>query len=200
MNNKRVSLNERGMGALEMLLILIIIAILAFIGWYVYDSNKKANNSYSNANQSNSSQTTTKKKKPAAKTFTFKEYGVKITLPDSLKDLSYTAKQVDNGDGTKVTDLFLNYPSLAKAIDDCNTTKGSDGNFAALSKGDGKFPANPTPDIGGLLKQFDKFYVSVSYPNGIPCSDSTKEDAVVAQMQALQKELVTAFKDTATLV
>jgi len=187
--------NQRGMGLVETLLVVVIVAILAFAGWYVYDSNKKTNKIYDTTNQTATSQTTATKPKKVEKTFTFKEYSIKITLPDTLKDLSYKAKDIKNPDGTTSTDLFLNYPTLASAIDACNSTKGSDGNFAALNKATGQYPTDKSPiEVGSLLKQFDKFYVSVSYPNGNYCSDQTKESVVSAQSQALQKELVNAFK------
>lgn len=203
---KKFKNNQQGIGAIEMMLIAVIVILLGFIGWFVYHSSHKTKDALDKTADLSGQQTSTKTTKtttPAAstadKTFTFKEYGVKITLPDSLKDLSYSAKQIDNGDGTKATDLFLDYPSLATAIDGCNTTKGSEGNFAALNKGSGQFPADqPYAEVGSLLKQFDTFYISSSYPNGAPCTDSSKQDAVVAQMQALQKAMVEAFK-TASL-
>lgn len=190
--------SQRGLGTLEMLLMIVILAVLGGVGWYVYNSANKTKAGLDKITAvSNSSTAATPA--AAAKTLTFKEYGVKITLPDSLKGLSYTAKPISNGDGTTSTSLFLNDAALAKSIDGCNTTKGSDGNFAALGKSTGQFPDEPTPDTGGLLKQFPAFYISSSYPNGIPCADDTKEAAVVAQMQALQNAMVEAFK-TASLV
>jgi len=189
--------SQRGMAPLELFLIIIILAILGFIGWYVYDSSKKTKNSYDSTSQT-SSQSAASKPATAEKTLTFKEHGVKINLSDTIKDITYTAKEVDVGDGTTSTSLFLNDAALAKAIDDCNTTKGSNGNFAALGKANGQFPAEPDPGVG-LAKQFDAFYISISYPNGAPCEDQSKADAVVADMQKLQKAVVEAFK-TASLV
>lgn len=194
--------DQRGLGGLEMLLIVVILAILGFVSWFIYHSSHKTKDALDKTAALSSQQADTKTAKPQAptttvitKTFAFKEYNVKITLSDSLKDLSYTAKQIDNGDGTKATDLFLNYPSLATAIDGCNTAKGSDGNFAALNKGSGQFPVDqPYAQVGSLLKQFDTFYISTSYPNGAPCADTSGQDAVVTQMQALQKAMVEAFK------
>ncbi len=181
--------DQRGIGLLELLLLLIILLLLAFIAWYVFTKG--------NDTKSKPDETTQVNSQPAKTTkyFEFKEFGVKIVASDALKDLSYTAKQIETADGTMATSLYLNDSGLAKAIDGCNTIKGSDGNFAAISKSSGKFPTDPTPDIGGLLKQFDTFYVSSSYPNGIPCEDSTKEEAVVAQMQTLQKALTEDFKN-----
>jgi Tfp pilus assembly protein PilV len=196
---------QSGFAVIEAVLIAIILGIIGFVGWYVMNSNNKTQQQLNSAVKESSATAakSSKSSKSSSATkstmFVFKEFGVQITLPDSLKDLSYTAKQVDMGDGTTATSLFLNYPSLATAIDACNTTKGSTGNFAAIGKGSGQFPADPTPDIGGLLKQFSGFYISTSYPNGIPCGDDSKEASVVAAMQSLQKSLVEAFK-TAALV
>lgn len=203
--------DQHGLAGLGVLLIIVILAILSFVGWFIYHSSHKTKANLDKTVSVSSQQADTKTVKkvapvpaptptPTVKTFTFKEYGVKITLPDSLKDLSYMPKIIDNGDGTKATDLFLNYASLAKDIDACNTTKGSDGNFAALNKSSGQFPADQAyAQVGGLLKQFATFYISASYPNGNACSDTSKEDAVIASMKALQKAMVEAFK-TASLV
>lgn len=179
--------NQQGLGLLEWLLLLIILILLAFIAWYVFVKGSDTKNKLGETSQVNSQPAKT------TKYFEFKEYGVKIVQSDELKNLSYTPKQIQLESGTTTT-LYLNDSALAKSIDGCNTTKGSDGNFAAITKFSGQYPANPTPDIGGLLKQFDTFYISSSYPNGVPCSDTSKEDAVVAQMQALQKALSEAFK------
>lgn len=47
--------DQHGFGAVEALLIVVIVALLVFVGWYVYNSNKKANNTINAANQANSS-------------------------------------------------------------------------------------------------------------------------------------------------
>lgn len=178
--------SQQGVGLLEWLLLLIILILLAFIAWYVFVKGSDTKNKLDETSQVNSQPAKT------TKYFEFKEYGVKIVQSDALKNLSYTPKQIQLESGTTTT-LYLNDSALAKSIDGCNTTKGSDGNFAAISKLSGKF-TEATPDTGGLLKQFDTFYISGSYPNGVPCEDASKEDAVVAQMQALQKALGEVFK------
>jgi uncharacterized protein HemX len=43
---------QAGFSPVEGLLILVIVAILGGAGWYVYDANKKANNSYDSASKS----------------------------------------------------------------------------------------------------------------------------------------------------
>jgi predicted negative regulator of RcsB-dependent stress response len=44
--------DQKGLALLESLLILVIVALIGFIGWYVWNSNKKTNVSLNNANKS----------------------------------------------------------------------------------------------------------------------------------------------------
>lgn len=44
--------NQKGFGIVETLLILILVGLLGGVGWYVYDSNKKADDSLTNASNS----------------------------------------------------------------------------------------------------------------------------------------------------
>ena len=60
--------NQDGISAIEGVLVLLIVVIVVFTGWYVYNSNKKTNSLYNSANQNlQSAATFTKDKKPAAK-------------------------------------------------------------------------------------------------------------------------------------
>ncbi len=47
--------NQQGFSSVEAILIVVIIAIIGFAGWYVYNANKKANNTIDTASQSNNS-------------------------------------------------------------------------------------------------------------------------------------------------
>lgn len=46
--------NQSGFGAVEALLIVVIVALIGFVGWFVYNSNQKASNTINSANQANS--------------------------------------------------------------------------------------------------------------------------------------------------
>jgi hypothetical protein len=57
--------NQKGFSAVEGTLILVIIGLVGFVGWFVYDANKKVDDSLNTANQSNSQTTATKKSSTA---------------------------------------------------------------------------------------------------------------------------------------
>ena len=197
MGHRRKFLNQKGFGSIELLLILVIVGLLGFIAWYVAHSKSTTQDSLNNANVISSDQST------PAPIFTFKEFGVKIPLPSELKGLAYEAKTITGSNDQKYTALYVTTDSLHKSINACNGNFAepvSNASFGALNKTDGKYPATPTMDDGTLLKQFDKFFIGISYPNGLPCvTDTTKNDSIMKTEKDLQKALVEAFK-TATEV
>ncbi|MDB5163622.1 MAG: hypothetical protein JWS12_239 [Candidatus Saccharibacteria bacterium] len=86
-------INQKGFSAVEGLLILVIVSVIGFIGWYVWNSNKKTTTSYNNAAATNQAASTTKKStsaasetaaKPTTKYFEVKEWGVKAPYDGTL--------------------------------------------------------------------------------------------------------------------
>ncbi|OGL35709.1 hypothetical protein A3F65_03485 [Candidatus Saccharibacteria bacterium RIFCSPHIGHO2_12_FULL_47_16b] len=178
--------NQRGLGLLEWLLLLIILILLGFIGWYVFTKSSDTKNKYDETAQAGNQPATT------TKYLEFKEYGVKIPLSNDLDGLTYAAETVGG-----YTYLYMTTSALKKSMDACNAdpVTASGYSFHALSKTDGQYPVEPTMDSGTLLKQFDKFYIGGSVPNGMPClTDDSKNTEVMAKMQSLQKALTEAFK------
>jgi hypothetical protein len=52
--SKYTKLNNEGFSTVEALLLVVIVAIIVFVGWFVYHSNQQANKTIDTANQSNS--------------------------------------------------------------------------------------------------------------------------------------------------
>lgn len=171
-------------------MIVLILAVISFGGYYVW-----------HAQHSKTPPLATKKDNE----FVFKELGVKITLPDALKGLSYKVESRKNNQGGTSTVLYLGSPSMSDAVEQCYNQKvdsNSPGNFGAIDKLDGQYSPNTAgPTEGPPLKQFDNFYIEGSQPNGITTCTNPKVDAGLAQHEAgkLFTELTEAFK-TATLV
>lgn len=89
--------DEAGFSAVEGLLVLIIVLLVGFIGYYVWHTNKQANSSYNSASKVAESTPATKKSTPAPATDYLKipEFGVEISLTANTKDAYYTIRSDD---------------------------------------------------------------------------------------------------------
>lgn len=181
---------QSGFGAIEALLILILLTMVGFTGYYVYHSQKNSNSSYNNSAQSSSS-TPTSSSTTSSK-FVFKELGVQFELPDSLKGFGYAVF-----DGN----MYITDSAFKAAVNKCSDANKASGDvgsasFTAISKKDGKYPANPTIDDGSLLKQFPDFYISYGVPNGNACSDLSQSQNLKDVADQERGYFVDAFKAT----
>ncbi len=101
--------NQSGTGVLEALLILVIVGILGFTGWFVWSSQKSANDTYNNTDKSDAltaaegkakadnSSAATNSKLIKADYLVVKEWGVKIPIDESLSGLVYTYERFEDG-------------------------------------------------------------------------------------------------------
>ncbi len=142
---------------------------------------------------------------PVDKTkFIFKEYGVQITLPDSLSGLKYRTEQITEYNGQQATALYLSSPDFEATMKKCYGTIYKTMSFGALSKLDGKYvtpSAQDAPVAGTLLKQFDNFYITSGYPNGLTACTvaGAGKDLIFNKAHELYGSLLDSFK-TAELV
>jgi len=183
--------NQKGFGAVEALLILILLSILGFTGYYVYHTSKDANSSYDNASTSSNAAA---QKSAVSNKFVFKEIGVQFNTADDLKGLAY---KVDSGYSYLTDDAFIG------ALKTCPDYKTGDngGGFAAISKTNGQYPPNANPiTVGALLKQFPDFWVSYAFPNGLGCSDTSKSQSIYDSASAEAHKFYDDFQKTASIV
>ena len=85
--------NQKGFGAVEIILIIVIIGILGFVGWYVWNAQKKTNTSLDNASKSQPEpQKATPKSSttPDASYLKVSEWGIKMAIPSELTSVTYT--------------------------------------------------------------------------------------------------------------
>ena len=125
---------QKGFSTVELLLSLIVVVLIAGVGWYVYQSTKKTEDSLSNA-ESSSNSTTQKSEKvtpeiPADwKTYENKELGIKYAYPKLWENAS-KPDIVDAGSYTKMlvlTPFTVKYEVSSKSWEysepvDGNTT------------------------------------------------------------------------------
>lgn len=186
--NKTIS-KQNGFAVVETILIFIIIGLLGFIGWYVYDTNHKTNATLDSTNKTLNQESVAKK--ASSSKFLFKELGVQMDQPGSLKGLNYT---VDS------SYLYLSDDNLMAALKKCSDYKeGDTTSFTAISKVNGQYPSNPDYlTDGNLLKQFPDFYVGFGLPNGNGCSDQTAAENLRSVSINERSSFIEAFKNTAT--
>lgn len=114
------------------------------------------------------------------------ELGIQFTVPDSIKDLTYTVKT--NTFGTNQTELTA-YFTTASLLAKDKQCSSDDGAVGAISKVTGTYPTKPTPDNtdGPLTKQFSTFYVSYSRGQAACSMDKTVQALQASQASALQE-------------
>lgn len=165
---------QKGFTVIETLLVLILLAILGFTGYYVYQTKSNTNSTYNSA--AKSSQT------PASSTnkFVFKELGVQIPLPDTLKGLTYN---VDS----QSPSLYDVTSPMFKPTDAICTQ------FAQIYKVNGKYNAQANASFGKsetLLKQFNGFYVAENVPICALQSDSGRSSVTALEVAFKSASLV----------
>jgi hypothetical protein len=101
--------DQKGMGAVEGLLILVIVGLIGFVGWYVYHAKKSTDSTYNSAVSSGSStpQASSKQNKKQV----YKGIGFTLQYPSDWK---FVAKGTAISGGEFASDEFLpaaNYPN-----------------------------------------------------------------------------------------
>lgn len=175
-------LRQRGFAGLELMLVLGVLLLIVGIGAFVYSKNhhgglfsKKPASSGQGTSTGTStspdgipgganSGTTTTSPPPGKTDVTVKEGSFKITVPDSMKDLTYHLLSNSGG----VMTFAFSTATLTKAIPGCAATSGN-GAFQTILRGSGTYPGPANPSSGGLLRQYDSYYLAYNLPNA-PCA------------------------------
>jgi hypothetical protein len=193
-------LNQKGFSAIEGLLIIIVILMIGFIGYYVWHTQKDANKTLDTATKSaqTSSSSPSKQTKAAdQKYLDIKELGVKFKLSDAIKDAYYI--KGSNDYYYVSVHSFDNNPDLAGCMATDNGTYGS-GLMAVivakLGEPNGSFAGDPwTLDSikQAGLKQVGDSYYGFQHGNG-PCwnVEATNADAISQQASDMIQAFVTA--------
>jgi outer membrane murein-binding lipoprotein Lpp len=113
--------------------------------------------------------------------------GIQITVPDSIKDLTFTT--------SSTTESGLSTASLTSKNATCSATDMPLGN---LNKATGTYPANPTINNapGALVKQFNGFYIAYSSPQAACSNDTLTNGYQTTQLDVLRAALPTVTQIT----
>lgn len=88
--------NQKGFGAVEILIVIVVVGLLGTVGWLVYDRQKTKTPDSKPAAQSSTQQKETAVTQPTQKTdpnegyFVVKEWGLRFKIPSGLTDVKYT--------------------------------------------------------------------------------------------------------------
>ncbi len=205
--------NEKGegVGFLGIVLLIVLVIILAGIGFLAYKHFHKSNNvvngyvptssnnvttSSNTANQSQTSKTSTSNTAASATSVVkFTQLGVQITVPTSIKDLIY--KPGANTTTPTATTAILSTTALATldpacGVDSTKTAATIQG-IGELFEYSGKFTATTNPDKTSVwAKQFPNFYVAYNAPASA-CSKTASTNTVATTDASVLKTALTSM-------
>lgn len=182
MLNRKIE--QRGFGAIQILLILAVAGVIASAAWLTYSRYQIAHQTKSTSNAARSAlanSTTTKTQaitqQPTANQNIMKlpELGIQMTIPNDIKDLTYQLSTVTLRNGKQATLAMFSTKTLTTLDSKCDARSGP---LGSLYRVDGQYPdfsSGSVPgapiDYGALVKQYPTFYISAGAPNA-PCSAS----------------------------
>lgn len=187
--------NQKGFGVIEGLLAVIAIALVGFVGFYVYNANKetdKSNNAQSKAADSQVGSQNDAGDSKAPKDYVFKELGIKIKTSEGINDLTY---KVDEGTADAI---FVSTKSIEKLFKSCGASGDAAVMPLSVAKTNGKFQEEGPVQ---LAKQFKDFYITTVRANGgadVACKESTpqsKIDEINQKVPDILDSLEAAFKN-----
>ncbi len=169
--------NQHGFSGLAVLLLLAVVLTIGGIGNYLYGRNQKkptttavtapapgatGQSTSPNGIPGGATGSPSGSSNPTASTTTVikvSEAGFQITVPNSIKDLTYHAV------GGVVN---FSTASITAAIPECAANRGS-GAFQTVTRGNGTYQPPSNASNGGLIKQYSGYYLSYTLPTG-PCA------------------------------
>ena len=155
--------NQKGFSGVEGLLTLVIVGLIAFVGWYVWSTNSKSNQTLTNANKTSESTTASPKIPLGWTSYENKSLGISFAYPKnwSFKDKSTTETSTKSH---YVGELTSNEKSTTVAI---TLIRAKDGRIVSSSIDDWKSKAaNLNVDYSNLIK-VNSQYTAFSYVNNV---------------------------------
>lgn len=176
--------NQSGFGAVETVIIIVIVGLLAAVGWLVYDRNNKDNNDKqevsSTTQQANNTNTTGY--------FEINEWGVKFKTNDQLDGLYY----VYTGEKQGTTGSIVDFSVVALKGTDCAIDKTSQFRLVRYSQAEVDALKDDTSDMATAIKAGTKLgdYYYVEQSNNDVCSqDSTVQATANEFRNGLTEEI-----------
>jgi hypothetical protein len=155
--------NQSGFTLVEGLLVIIALTLVAFVGYYVYNSQKDANQTLDKA--SSASQKSMPK---APDYFVLEDMGIKIKKTSDIKDFSFRSDPTVKQSRYVHSDRFD--AALKKCYGEFQDSDAAGNSFYAIGRVDGKYTEGMMDEAGfyitPAIKQFDNFFINGEPPNG----------------------------------
>lgn len=147
--------HQRGFGIIEIIILLVVIGLLAFAGWRVYQNNRTKVSDAAGSSTQNSS-TTGQSQKPDVAYLKIKEWGIKLPLSKEVNDAYYVASVSSVGKDGLPNAIFLGLKSLDSF--GCTADGGNHGKNSAVGAILRVSPGETDEVTGNLIMD--------EYPNG----------------------------------
>lgn len=169
--------NQKGFGAVELLIVLVAVGVIGFIGYVVW--SRQSENKEQSTDNTSTSQSTSQKDKAGSKkdTLEIPELGVKLKLDDAVSDMYYAIRTDEDGNKYAV----LSSKKLAEL--DKNCAAETDSKFGTSGVGSVYVYTNPdgpdpfTGDWTNAESFPDSIQVSGKYYTIIPSTQAPCYDA-----------------------
>jgi hypothetical protein len=181
--------DQKGFGAVEGTIILFVVGLISFSGWYVYHHRKTGDAIYRSAANAGAVVTAPTKSNTTTKEVKISEFGVKLTVPVTLKSLIYKIMTVDySGSGINTLGSYPTAFFSTKELDSaengsCSLKSATERSIAPLgylTRATGQYSTDVSPPPGAivkypadsasnptgtLIKQFPDFYLAFRSPD-----------------------------------
>jgi len=174
--------NNKGFTLVEVLLLIAVLILVGGLGYLGYKQvNKKSSTSTSSTATTTKTTTPATTPTPNQNIVKIPEMGIQITVPDSIKDLTYKAVNVDGVEYTSFSTTTVTNLDAA-----CSATNGAIG---GLVKASGQYSSIGTNEALSLVKQFSTFYILFGSPQSTCSMDDNIQSQVTQDLAALRSSL-----------
>jgi hypothetical protein len=191
--------HQNGIGSIALVSVIVALVLIVGIGAVVTNRINKPKSQAAVTSTSPtpptvspaSKQPTSTPQQPAATgNFDIKELGMRLTLPDSLKDLTYSVKDITLPNGKPAKAVYFSTAALTSTDANCSA---ADAPLGVMQLVPGQYPTGDQDaffNYGKLLKQFPNAFVTYTSSQG---SCTTSKDSVVLKKY---QDAVSDFKQS----
>ncbi len=188
----KINKNQKGFGTVESILVVIIVVLIGAVGFLVYKNHHKTA-PVASATKTTIVKSTAPKTALSSTTTVVKvpELGIQITVPNSIKDLTYSTANETLPNGNVAIYAKFSTTSLTNLDAGCSTSFGP---LGSLERASGQYPSSDQDaslDYGKLEKQFSTFYISAGSPQAACSQNSTTENTAQLDKGAFFNSLST---------